>query len=284
MKTPATYTIRRGSTTLECVATVPRERAEGWIAECRVWLARSRAPRSGDLRGGKVLRVEAPGSALVKVEVPSFARGLFSRMGGRGSRSRRAFETGLRLLGAGVPAAVPLARIEISRLGIVRAAFLLLEEAPGVELARYLADGVEVPARDPEARDRWASLSGALAHTTARLHAAGARQRDLKSPNILVDGSGSGTPRITLVDLEGMRLLRAPPSLRVRARDLGRLLVSLRAAACGTSDAEWRDFLGAYLEAAGLEDRALLERLAGSTLAWAERKEARNRRRGRPIE
>jgi len=202
------------------------------------------------------------------------------------SSSRRAFEIGLRLEQEGVDAARPLAVIDGRD-----ESFSMQEHVDARDLRHWLLDGLAGCHDDDDERGALKSaVWTALAGTIASLHRSGTRQRDLKAPNILVARQPDGAPRPTLVDLEGMGELRGGRGrrLRARARDLGRLLVSLREdaiRAAGVDDADWRKLVERYLEASrdetiGTDATWWIDR----TLRWAIAKERRNRRRGRPIQ
>jgi hypothetical protein len=174
----------------------------------------------------------------------------------------------------------------IGAVAFLLAGYFLFFAGGGDEGAGMRGGGPTVSAA-PVGRDEFTDIIEALGTAVARLHAARVRQRDLKALNILVEATARGQPRVTFVDLEGMQVLRSAPSRVVRVRDLARLAVSLREArvrAAGVNGADWERVLRRYLEAgqgaspADEEIRWWIEK----TLDWAERKEARNRRRGRP--
>lgn len=214
------------------------------------------------------------------------------QIGRRPSPSRRALEIGIVLAEAEVDAVRPLASIE-SRSG--RETFTVLEHIDGPDLGRFLE--ASLPPLGPEMKSALKRcVWTAVARLVARLHAAGVRQRDLKAPNILLcDGlepreeiQAPCRERPVLVDLEGMQLLGAPPSRRVRVRDLARLVTSLRVrdlSEAGVSSTDIDELVGLYLVACrpvfGKNEDP--DRWVKSTRRWAEKKEEQNRRRGRPL-
>jgi hypothetical protein len=257
--------------------------ASRWLEEQATWFA------GRDEAAGRRARMARLGAdrAVAKREALSFASALLRAVAGRPSHTRKGFEIGLRLAGAGVRAARPLGLIEERCCGLVRTACLILEAVDAPTLRDFLL--LRLAALEPSGRQALKGrLWSALTTELARLHAAGVRQRDLKAPNILVaEGKdGSGGVEVTFVDLEGMALLPGPPPEELRLRDLARLAVSLRerdVAAAGVTPEDWRTIVTRYLEAwrgappAGCEVDDTMAR----TLEWAAWKEARNRAKGR---
>jgi tRNA A-37 threonylcarbamoyl transferase component Bud32 len=260
---------------LKCREDVPRVTARRWLEE-----------EAEELLGGdRAFRASGEPGAFVKPDRSAPWKRLLRSLVGRGSKARRAFELGLELERAGVNAVRPLALIEERRAGCVRRSCVLVEALEASTLRDFLLERSrqEESGTVPPAVRR--AVLRAVAVEVARLHGAGARQRDLKAPNVLVAARG-GRLEVTLADLEGMTLLRRAPGLAVRARDLARLAVSLREkeiAAAGIAEEDWRGCIAAYLEAAAgaPPDAAVVERFVAATLSWAARKEERNRRRGR---
>jgi tRNA A-37 threonylcarbamoyl transferase component Bud32 len=273
------------------VQSLPRAQAETWLAEPRALFENGRRLPGSD--GPRLAVIEGRGGGMdaSQMVVKRHSRGLLKSMldvlSFRPSPALRAFNLGLELQRAGVGAARPLAAIERRIPG---ESFLILEKLEGCDLREYLLARLGEIESAVARRDFKTALWKKLAKAVARLHAAGVRQRDLKAPNILIAGHAAGAERVTLVDLEGMARRRHPVRSHTRARDLGRLAVSLRAAPlpeAGVELADWEELLEAYLEAAreaapDLEP-AVVRWWVEATCAWAERKEARNRRRGRPI-
>jgi tRNA A-37 threonylcarbamoyl transferase component Bud32 len=252
------------------------EDVERWLEEHGPWLAGNAAVPAG----GRPSPADPVGASrlVAKARARPRARALLDAVSGRASRLERGFRIGLALEAAGVRAARPLALLE-SRSGLARRAVLVLERVEGVHLREFL-----LSRRDPP-RALWSALASAI----AGLHAAGVRQRDLKAPNIIIREDGEGAIQTTFIDLDGMDVTGTPPPLRVRVRDLARLAASLREDALrarGIGEADWSALVAAYLEAyAGREPGAAeVSSIVARTVAWAERKAARNRRRGRVVE
>lgn len=260
---------------ITCVDQVPRAVASRWLDEHALWLGR-RPPAP---------RVELEREPIAKPHQSGLVKRLLRALSGRPARPQRAFRIGLALARAGVRAARPLALIEERRGGLVRRSCLLVEAIEAVNLRDFILSRLRQAARqDAEVLKR--RLWIAVARETARLHAARVRQRDLKAPNVLVAEGAGGRVEATLIDLEGMAFLSAPPSPAVRARDLARLAASLREAAvraAGVTEDDWRFLVERYLEQirGSPPSPEETDRFMARTLEWAARKEARNRRRGR---
>ena len=187
----------------------------------------------------------------------------------RRRRATRLFDLALRLGATGAETAQPWAA--------------LLPRSRGPAL--FLAEFVRLPTLSTWLRvgapgDR-AQVGEALAHTVARLHRGGLRHRDLKGANVLLDPGDP--PRVVLLDLDGVRARwepLGPYPVRVRARDLARLRLSLGLAPRAEVFAQvWEPLLACY--AARMGDGA--SALDGPSRLWAERHAEENRRRGRPV-
>lgn len=272
----STYRLRHGRFRAIVSARWPREEAERFLSA----LAAGRTGPEDGLHGP----VGVPGGRVFLKRHPrSFSKRLGDLLGRRRSPARRGFEIGMALERARVEAVRPLAAVEPL---LSRDSFLVLEHVEGGSLRDYILERLPA-ARGEVERDAikerlWQSLGAAV----ARLHAARARQRDLKAPNIMVR-EREGSPLITLVDLEGMECLRSLPDRRKRLRDLARLAVSLRAPAIvesGVTAADIEAFVEEYLRAARavFPEREDLFAWVDAMLRWAERKEEIDRRRGRP--
>lgn len=274
--------LSRGRVRITCVDAVPRQTAERWLEERDAWF------EEGPVRPRRAARARiAHGNveAVAKREDMSGARAALRTLVGTPARARRAFETGLELERRGVRAARPLALLEERRGRLARRTCLVLEYVEGLDLREFILRSVETlgPGASRERLKR--RLWSAVAAEVARMHEAGARQRDLKAPNIIVSDRHGGL-RATLIDLDGMMLLGGDPSRRLRARDLGRLAASLRAmdvARAGVTVEDWRFLLARYLEACRVTGPGDVDRLFDETQRWAALKEARNRRRGRVL-
>jgi hypothetical protein len=260
----------------------------------------SDAPSAGDrerlldlLRAGPPAAGERPErirfagrEAIVKRRAPSAGERIL-RLLGRPGRVKRSFLAGRALERAGVRAARPLAFVEEPVLRGGRG-LLVLEAIEGSDLRRFILERVRTA--EPGARRALLErLWRAIASEVARLHAVPARQRDLKAPNIVIEDLAGGGLAAWLIDLDGVTILRRPPSRRVRVRDLARLAASLReeaVRAAGVGPEDWSFLVRRYLEeAAGRPSPpGDAEAFAAEAISWARAKESRNRRRGRVVE
>jgi tRNA A-37 threonylcarbamoyl transferase component Bud32 len=278
---------------MTCTEKVSREAALRWLDEHESWFQAGQAGAALPFPGApaaapRIAVVPAESGELVaKRERPSLLRSVRYALSGRQARARRAFRLALALRRAGVRTPEPLAIIEHRERGLVRRSCLVLESLDALPLGDFLAARLPLleAGTSEQLRER---LWEAVAAEVARLHAARFRQRDLKAANILVAEDAQGRFQVSLIDLDGVTRLRAPPARRVRLRDLARLQVSLRApklATAGVTDGDWTRLLSLYLEKAAGKGPAAdeVQGAARETRRWAMRKEARNRRRRRPI-
>jgi tRNA A-37 threonylcarbamoyl transferase component Bud32 len=123
----------------------------------------------------------------------------------RRSRALRAFQKAYHLELVGIATARPIAAGEERTLGLVTRSYLVMEEIPGAKLSHQLSGRNQAAGR-------------AAAELIARLHEEGFSHRDLKTTNIVFDGSG----RPHLLDLEGLRFIGQVADQRA-ALDLARL-------------------------------------------------------------
>ena len=258
--------------------------AHRWIERCGSWPAEAHPlparPSSRDLRV-----IETPyGLAVVKRELPRGLKATLVRRGLRGFRCTRALVLAGALAEAGVPTPPAFAALSLPRAAKGPEGWLITRWIDGRgpwEDARAFG----VPTAHGRANE---ALLHALADTLALLHGRGFRHRDLKASNLLVERT-SGTPRVLVLDLDGLRRAGAPsaprvPEDRTRARDLGRLRASFasRAAqAAGIAAGDWERFLAGYAAAAALAPPRVAV-LEAATARWAARKIARNAAAGRP--
>lgn len=303
MEETGTYEISTWRYRAVCANRWPREIAERWVVDPRACFASGSAgPKPSQ---AIVVTESAPrGKIFVKRHARPLHKMLADALAGRPSPSLRGFRVGRRLELSAVSAVRPLAAVDRRWPG---ESYLILEHAEGVTLRDYLLTRLAAARREIERDLIKTALWTALAPCVARLHAAGVRQRDLKALNILIDlidgpasggggpargvdeaASGGGAVRATLLDLEGMQALKSLPDVHRRARDLGRLAASLHAPAvqeAGCRPADWEEFLRLYLEAsrAAFPAERDLKWWVDATVAWAERKAERSRRRGRNL-
>ena len=249
---------------------VDADLARGWLDAADRWCTSGRLDEAMPLSGDELIRVESPlGSLVFKREVEQGLKGAVGALGGREPRLERSFRVGLFALEQGLRTPEPLAVIRrkngLSVESVLVTRFVRGED-PWPRLARVRVE------RDTLLQD----LGGEL----ARWHAAGLRHRDLKAPNLIY--SRDEPHGIWILDLVGARIVGSP-SQAMRARDLGRLRASARAA--GVREDDWSKLVEIYLEgceACGAPVQAP-GRFQTAIESWASKKLVRNRRRGRPL-
>jgi tRNA A-37 threonylcarbamoyl transferase component Bud32 len=152
------------------------------------------------------------------------------------------------------------------------------------EGATTLGDYVRrvLPTLEPTARRvQVRRLTLALARLLRTLHERSLSNRDLKISNLLLVGDPDvPSPRLTIIDLEGVQLLHPLPQHR-RIQNLARLNLSL-AGASGRTRADALRFLRAYLPW-GLGPRNDWKGLWRAIAARSRTKAERNRRLGRKL-
>ncbi len=204
----------------------------------------------------------------------------------RPSRAARAWQAAQHLKSRGLPTPQNLAYVVQAGRGwigrwITKNSYLLAVKAePSITLGDYA--GSSLPLLPPEERrERIRALTLGLARLLRVLHDRSISDRDLKAANILIIGDpASGPVELTLIDLVGVQLLHPLPEGR-RLQNLARLQISL-AAVPGRTRTDSLRFLRAYLPwglAPGNDWKPLWRRIE----RIIDSKEARNRRRGRPI-
>jgi hypothetical protein len=153
-----------------------------------------------------------------------------------------------------------------------------------VERARTLAHYIHrvLPTLEPaEQRVRVRRLTLALARLLRKMHERSISNRDLKSANLLLVGDpDSPAPELTIIDLEGVRLVHPLPEHR-RTQNLARLHVSL-AQVPGRTRTDALRFLRTYLPW-GLAARNDWKGQWRAIAARCQSKEDRNRRLGRKL-
>ncbi len=159
--------------------------------------------------------------------------------------------------------------------------YLLTVKEPGsINLGHYMHR--VLPALPPEQqRVRVLRLTLALARLLRSLHERSLSNRDMKFANLLLVGDpDSPTPQLSLIDLDGVRLIHPLPEHR-RIQNLSRLSVSLTEAP-GRTRTDALRFLRAYLPW-GLPARNDWKKLWRAIAARSHAKEERNRRLGRKL-
>lgn len=157
---------------------------------------------------------------------------------------------------------------------------ITIKEEDAVTLGEYVRR--VLPAIDPAARRAQVRrLTLTLARLLRILHERSISDRDLKAANLLLIGDPEGpSPRLTIIDLEGVRLIHPLPSHR-RIQNLARLSLSLDGV-CGRTRTDSLRFLRAYLPG-GLSPRDDWKWLWRAVVARSRDKEERNRRLGRRL-
>ncbi len=176
---------------------------QAWLDQVLAKAADGGCPYGDALKvGGRVMRVKSPsgtGTVVVKSYEPVAA--------GRLPRPLRAFYTATALRNRHVDVVRPLvAGARSDGSGVLVSAYV---DAPNLhDLAG--SQGVST------------ALSAAIGRTVRGMHESEMRHRDLKAPNLLVDGT-----RIVIADVDGARRTKREVPWARRARDLARLDASL---------------------------------------------------------
>lgn len=200
----------------------------------------------------------------------------------RPSRGWQAWQAGQHLSSRDLPTPKNLAILARTGRGLLRLlpceTYLVTVKAePATTLGDYLRE--ILPTLDPDTRrDRVRRLIRSLAHLIRGLHERSLSHRDLKAANIMIEGDpAADEPKLTLIDLGGVRVTGYPLPKNRRLQNLARLQVSL----AGLSNrADALRFLRAYGPVAADPDWKATWR---AVAARARKKEGQNRRRGREI-
>jgi len=153
-------------------------------------------------RAGLIKTSEGGWVFVKRVRTNSWARGLL--MSARGSRVRRWLNGAAMLSRAGFNRPSPLVAFEILNAGSVSECYLVCESLEGAMVlsAAVLGGGkVHFLARR--------ALLSAVVREVRRLHDAGLYTRDLQETNLMVQERPGEAPRISFVDLEDFRKVRA---------------------------------------------------------------------------
>ncbi len=168
-----------------------------------------------------------------------------SRLGGvyelaTGSRAARALRGAGILRAAGFHCATPLAAMDATQMGAVRASYLVSEALADARILSHFALGREGEARHGYARRK--AVSDALAAELRNLHNSGIYTRDLQETNLMVE-ERDGAMRFYFLDLEDFRRAKSVS----RRRRLLNLVHLDRSIGRFVSRAGRLEFLYAYL-------------------------------------
>jgi tRNA A-37 threonylcarbamoyl transferase component Bud32 len=194
----------------------------------------------------------------------------------RSSAVRRSWLLGHGLCERGLPTPRPLAMFHRHSAGVFPAAgYLLTEKVPD---AVGLSEAVRT-CRDPRVLRRWAER---LARVVRAMHDRGVSHRDLKAPNVMLQGAAADPAAATpvLIDLVGASASADAVPFARRARELARLNASFLTVPHVTRGERLR-FLRAYLRAGAREPdwKKWWKAVSAATAA----KVAKNRRSGRAL-
>jgi serine/threonine protein kinase len=157
---------------------------------------------------------------------------------------------------------------------------ITLKEEAAITLGDYVHR--VLPTLEPDVqRARVEALTLALARLLRSLHERSLSNRDMKASNLLLVGPADDpSPTLTMIDLDGVRLIHPLPRHR-RVQNLARLSVSL-ATAAGRTRTDALRFLRAYLPW-GLSPRNDWKGLWRAIAARSQAKVERNKRHGRRL-
>lgn len=221
-----------GSRASQMTFTVPQWRE--WLREPAAWVTltdRSRIIK--DSTGAVVVRqrlTPGGGESLKVVCKRSRLRSPLRLLGYAllGSRPMLTWRRGNALLHRRIPTARPLAVLERRWFGLVLDSFVMTEYLEnGHDLDTLLVVELRALPADRERRVKLA-LTQELARLVRLMHERHFIHRDFKAPNIMVQWSpaSSEPPRVSLVDLDGLRQVRRPTEAQ-QLRAITRLNISL---------------------------------------------------------
>lgn len=224
------------------------------------------------------VEMPAPGGPRTVVLKRVNPRGVFDGLKNlfRSSGAVRSWLLGHGLCERWLPTPRPLAVLHRYRAGFLPATGYLLTEK--VSDALGLTEAVQA-CRDPHTLRAWADK---LARVVRAMHDRGVSHRDLKAPNILLEGAATDPAGAApvLIDLVGVRASSAAVPFPRCAKELARLNASFLATPHVTRSERLR-FLRAYLGAGA--SRADWKTWWKAVSAATRAKVAKNQRTGRPI-
>ena len=205
--------------------------------------------------------LDLPGADPVfikRVDVPSWSRGIYSRL--TGSRASRAIAGAAMLSSHGFAHPEPLAAMDWYNVGAIRASYVLSRALPHADtLSRFALGPGEIKGRDVRRRKR---ISDTVAKEVRRLHDSGLYTHDLQETNIMVEDDHAGGFKVYFIDLEDFRQ-SATVSWERRILNLVHLDRSIGRFLCRAARL---DFLYAYLgkRPAGDEARKIVAEVLAS--------------------
>lgn len=169
-------------------------------ASCRIVKDEART------RAGIVTVEGMPPVFIKRTAVPTRGRGIAARA--FGSRARRALRGARILAAARIPHPRPLAAMDLTEGGAVRASYLMSEAmVDGDTLSRFALGPRGIKGRDARRRRR---ILDAVAREVRRMHDAGVYTLDLQETNVMVaEGTAPGEYRVCFIDLEDIRRARS---------------------------------------------------------------------------
>jgi Lipopolysaccharide kinase (Kdo/WaaP) family len=168
-------------------------------AECRI------VKDEGRTRAGIVVLKGMPPAFIKRTTVSSRGRGIAARA--LGSRARRALSGAQILRAARIPHPRPLAAMDLTEAGAVRASYLVTIALAGADtLSRFALGPRGVKGRDARRRRR---ILDAVAREVRRMHDAGVYTLDLQETNVMVAEDEAEGFRVYFIDLEDIRCARS---------------------------------------------------------------------------
>jgi hypothetical protein len=154
----------------------------------------------GKTRAGFLSRADSPPVFIKRTQVRSRLAGVYEIAAG--SRASRALRAAKILREAGFHCATPLAAMDVTQAGTVRASYLISEALENAQILSHFALGREGETRHGYTRRK--AVSDALASELRRMHDGGIYTRDLQETNIMVE-ERDGAMRFYFLDLEDFR-------------------------------------------------------------------------------
>jgi len=218
------------------VTVFERAQWEAWLREPLAWVRPEQAWHMlKDSHSAVVCMRALPvePQPLMVVCKRSLPRNIGRRLAGlvRQSRNRRTWRLGYALIHRDIPTARPLAVLERRRFGLLLDSMVITEALTG---SRDLDAVIAMELTRLPPRRQYAAkslLSDAILRLVGMMHERGFTHRDFKASNVMIewDPGFSTTPRLSLVDLDGLALRSRwlPVTMSRVYRAMARLNVSL---------------------------------------------------------